>query len=53
MQTLTEPADTELQEDAVDAAWQRYLNDTRNTPNYDDVEPYAWARLQAALKAEA
>jgi len=30
-------------------AWQSYLDSTRATRAYDEVEPAAWARLQERL----
>lgn len=35
------------------AAWAEYLADTRNqiSTRYDEIEPWAWARLGARLKA--
>ena len=30
-------------------AWQGYLDSTRATRAYDEVEPAAWARLQERL----
>lgn len=35
------------------AAWAEYLSDTRNqiAERYAEIEPWAWARLGARLKA--
>lgn len=37
---------------ATDEAWLDYLRSTRNQIGYryDEVEPWAWARLQARLR---
>jgi len=36
----------------VSTAWRLYLRETRDLvgPRYYEVEPWAWARLQAKLK---
>jgi len=35
------------------SAWHEYLTATRHQPEarYDEVEPWAWARLRARLRA--
>ncbi len=37
--------------ETLESAWQRYLDNTRHVEaaRYDEVEPWAWARLQDAL----
>jgi hypothetical protein len=52
--TLDRSAVTQLRADEVDA-WFEYLESTRRQDQfrYDDVEPWAWARLERRLRAIA
>lgn len=53
MATVERPAQGRLGMLALEEgdAWQQYLDDTKDQPvhRYDDLEPWAWARLGRKL----
>lgn len=53
MATLTPTRAKELLAVETAAAWREYLAATQGQPvaRYEEVEPWAWRRLQAVLRA--